>query len=104
MQDEDYLVDSDFDDIKILKRIGNSNPKSNNLKHIHYGEWKPIKKQQLHRTKFHYDGKMSNYHASSQKENEQIHQNYADNMRNEKIAYDFFDLKEKSRVKRQTGN
>ena len=79
MQEEDYLEDSDFDDIRRndhINRIGAFNANSNSHIHIQYDDWNPTQKLQ---------SRYKNY-------------NYRE--KNQPILTDFHELRGKSRVKR----
>ena len=107
MQDEEYLQDADFDDIKrhdIVKKIGNFNPDFNHPKIVQYGEWKPKENQQITSNKYNHNGKMSNDYSFYNKNRAHNYQNYSNMKRKQPIINDLYQSKEKSRGKRETGN
>ena len=106
MQEEDYLVDSDFDEIKRndrLNKISDSNTYFNSPIHIQHGDWKPTQNLQSHNKKYNRNRKISHEHPSYNKNKALIHRKHNYKKENESFFADYHRLKLKSRQKRSLG-
>ena len=99
IQEEDYLEDSDFDEIKrydTIIEIRNFSPDSIYPNHIQHGDRIPAQNQPTRFEKYNHNSLSYNANRA------QNHQYHYRKKRNEPISIDFDELK--SRVKRVLGN
>jgi len=107
VQEEEYLEDSDFDDIKrydILKKIGDFNPDFNIPKSRQHNNWLPVQDQQSGHQNYTYNGKFSiDHYDHTQRNGSQTHPNYKYETEFEPDLVETHESKVLSRVKRCAG-